>query len=50
MILTGMRLYLRDFPVPIHHALDGGPYILGGTMVTKDPDTGMYNLAMSVCN
>ena len=46
LIFTGDDVDLRDYPVPIHHALDGGPYILGGTMVTKDPDTGMYNLAM----
>ena len=46
VVLTGSEVDLEEFPVPIHHALDGGPYILGGVMVTKDPDTGMYNLAM----
>lgn len=46
VVQTGDEVDLRDFPIPIHHALDGGPYILGGVMVTKDPDTGMYNLAM----
>lgn len=46
LVYTAHQVDLFDFPVPVHHALDGGPYILGGTMVTKDPDTGMYNLGM----
>lgn len=33
-------------PIPVHHRHDGGPYILGGSVVTKDPETGRYNLAM----
>ena len=33
-------------PIPVHHSHDGGPYILGGSIVTKDPETGTYNLAM----
>lgn len=33
-------------PIPVHHQFDGGPYILGGVVVTKDPDSGNYNLAM----
>ena len=33
-------------PIPVHHQFDGGPYILGGVVVTKDPDSGNYNLGM----
>jgi 2,5-furandicarboxylate decarboxylase 1 len=33
-------------PIPEHHTCDGGPYILGGSVVTKDPESGAYNLAM----
>lgn len=46
MVSIGDLVDLGDYPVPMHHALDGGPYILGGVMVTKDPDTGLYNLGM----
>jgi len=37
---------ILKYPAPIHHSKDGGPYILGGSMITKDPDTGNYNVAM----
>jgi 2,5-furandicarboxylate decarboxylase 1 len=40
------RVDLFDFPIPVHHAKDGGPYILGASVVTKNPDTGFYNVAM----
>lgn len=33
-------------PIPVHHQFDGGPYILGGVVVAKDPDSGNYNLGM----
>lgn len=35
-----------ELPIPVHHTFDGGPYILGGTIVTRDPDSGRFNLAM----
>jgi len=37
---------LFDYPIPVHHAKDGGPYILGASMVTKNPESGFYNAAM----
>jgi 2,5-furandicarboxylate decarboxylase 1 len=46
VVSIGDLVDLGEYPVPVHHALDGGPYILGGVMVTKDPDTGLYNLGM----
>ncbi|HWQ40836.1 MAG TPA: UbiD family decarboxylase [Desulfosporosinus sp.] len=46
VVQKGSELNLLDYPIPIHHSLDGGPYILGGSTVLKDPETGTYNLAM----
>jgi 2,5-furandicarboxylate decarboxylase 1 len=37
---------LFDLPIPVHHSKDGGPYILGASVVTKRQDNGFYNLAM----
>ena len=33
-------------PIPVHHEKDGGPYILCGSAITKDPTSGHNNLAM----
>lgn len=46
VILTGQEAGFDKFPVAKHHEHDGGPYILGGAVVTRDPDSGVYNLAM----
>jgi 2,5-furandicarboxylate decarboxylase 1 len=46
VVLTGDDCGFNRLPIPVHHEFDGGPYILGGTVVTKDPDTGKCNLAM----
>ncbi len=46
IIQQGEEVDLLDYPVPTHHSLDGGPYILGGSTVLKNPETGVYNLAM----
>jgi len=45
-VLTGEDASFLDLPIPVHHTFDGGPYILGGTVVVRDPDSGNYNLAM----
>ncbi|MGE5604066.1 MAG: UbiD family decarboxylase [Bacteroidota bacterium] len=37
---------LYKYPIPIHHSRDGGPYILAGTMITRNRESGNYNLAM----
>jgi 2,5-furandicarboxylate decarboxylase 1 len=46
VIKKGSEVDLYDFPIPVHHAKDGGPYILGGSAVTKNPETGVYNVAL----
>jgi len=42
----GEDVDLFDLPIPTHHAKDGGPFILGASVVMKDPDTGSYNAAL----
>lgn len=37
---------LFDLPIPTHHAKDGGPFILGASVVMKDLNTGNYNVAL----
>ena len=44
--VTGEACGFDKLPIPKHHEHDGGPYILGGALVTRDPDSGAYNLAM----
>lgn len=46
LVEKGSEVNLLKYPFPKHHAKDGGPYILGGTVVTKNPETGVYNTAM----
>ncbi|MBI2370039.1 MAG: UbiD family decarboxylase [Deltaproteobacteria bacterium] len=45
-VLTGLDVDLRALPVVVHSQEDGGPYIGSGMCVTKDPDTGIQNVAM----
>jgi len=45
-ILTGRDLDLGKLPVVVHSQEDGGPYIGSAMCVTKDPDTGIQNVAM----
>lgn len=35
----------RLLPMPIHHALDAGPYITAGVILAKDPDTSARNVS-----
>lgn len=46
VIKKGDEADLYKLPIPTHHSKDGGPYILGGTTAMKNPETGVYNLAM----
>jgi 2,5-furandicarboxylate decarboxylase 1 len=46
VVLKGETCGFDSMPIPVHHSCDGGPYILGGSVVTRDPDSGRYNLAM----
>jgi 4-hydroxy-3-polyprenylbenzoate decarboxylase len=44
---TGDKINMEKFPVPKWHDLDGGKYIgTLGTVTTKDPETGIKNLAV----
>lgn len=44
--LLGNQVDLRRFPALTHHAADAGPYITGGAMVVRDPETGIRNVGM----
>jgi 4-hydroxy-3-polyprenylbenzoate decarboxylase len=44
-IRTGADIDLRQFPVPLWHELDGGPYIgTGDAVVHQDPENGFVNV------
>jgi len=45
VILNESELDLRKYPIPIMHEKDAGPYITGGFIVAKDPETGEQNLS-----
>jgi len=44
-ILTGDEIDLHKLPIPTHGLHDGGPFITGGVVVTKDPVSGRGNLS-----
>ena len=46
VIKIGDQADLYELPIPVNHARDGGPFILGASVVTRNPDTGVYNVAM----
>lgn len=37
---------LKLFPIPTYHARDAGPYITGGVLIAKDPETGIRNASI----
>jgi 2,5-furandicarboxylate decarboxylase 1 len=37
---------LEIFPIPTYHERDAGPYITGGILITKDPETGIRNVSI----
>ncbi|MFQ5852255.1 MAG: UbiD family decarboxylase [Candidatus Binatia bacterium] len=43
VVLKGEMARLSRLPIPTHNELDAGPYITGGVLVCKDPDTGRQN-------
>jgi 2,5-furandicarboxylate decarboxylase 1 len=43
VILRGDEADLSILPITTHNALDGGPFICGGVLLQKDPDTGKIN-------
>jgi len=44
-VLTGDAADVRKLPIPTHAAGDGGPFITGGVIVSKDPVSGRGNLS-----
>ena len=46
-VITGEDIDLRKLPIPTHAIHDGGPYITGGVMVSKDPNSGRSNLSFN---
>ena len=37
---------LKLFPIPTYHEEDAGPYITGGVLIAKDPETGIRNASI----
>jgi 2,5-furandicarboxylate decarboxylase 1 len=46
VIFKGERARLSVLPIPTHNELDSGPYITGGVLICKDPETGRHNCGM----
>ncbi len=45
-IITGDAVNLYDLPVPTWNGRDGGPFITFACQISKDPETGIRNVAM----
>ncbi len=45
-VLTRNLNLLRLFPIPTYHERDAGPYITGGVLIAKDPETGIRNASI----
>jgi len=45
-VLTRQLNPLKLFPIPTYHERDAGPYITGGILVVKDPETGIRNASI----
>ena len=46
VVLKGDAADLSALPIPFHNELDAGPYITGGVMILKDPDSGAQNAGL----
>ncbi len=44
-VVTGDDIDVRKLPIPTHAVGDGGPFITGGVVLSKDPVTGRGNLS-----
>ena len=42
-VVIGKEIDLYKLPIPWHFESDIGPYICSGVVITKDPDSGIYN-------
>jgi len=45
-VLTQNLNPLKMFPFPTYHERDAGPYITGGVLIAKDPETGIRNASI----
>lgn len=45
-VLTRNFNLLKLFPIPTYHERDAGPYITGGVVIAKDPETGIRNASI----
>jgi 2,5-furandicarboxylate decarboxylase 1 len=46
VIWTGSDAKLTKLPIPTHNALDGGAYITSGSLVARDPYSGVMNIGL----
>jgi 2,5-furandicarboxylate decarboxylase 1 len=44
VVLVGNQIDIQRFPVPIYSPKDGGPFITAGIVVSKDPETGVFDI------
>jgi 2,5-furandicarboxylate decarboxylase 1 len=44
-VVAGDEVDVRKLPIPVHAVGDGGPFITGGVIVSKDPAGGRGNLS-----
>ena len=49
VIKRGEEVDILELPVLTHHAKESGPFITAGLVTCRDPDTGVYNLALHRC-
>lgn len=46
VVLRGEQADLRRFPFPVYSALDSGPFITGGVVMSRDPEDGSPNASI----
>lgn len=46
VLMTGDDCDLRKLPIVTHSEKDSGPFITGGVLIAKDPDTGLPNVGI----
>ena len=47
VVLVGHEADLGKLPIPVHYEKDAGPYITGGVLIARDPETGVQNLSFN---
>jgi 2,5-furandicarboxylate decarboxylase 1 len=45
-VMAGDLNLLKILPIPTYHERDAGPYITGGVLIVKDPETGARNASI----